>query len=177
MRSILRPIGHTFGWTNKVRNWGKTNLVYKSRVAVRRLVDIMKSVIQRSVCLFACLFGVFRPTGEFFTHLETSWLPVKGCSFWPILALIAIKQWGYLSVPHLLWHGASVYDGHLREPVKLTPISVFGSVADTICFNNFGMSRLGFEHPNLRLWGERFNRLRHRRGLERSVIIPQVQWN
>ena len=31
------------------------------------------------------LFGVFRPALEFFTHLETSPMPVKGCKFWPML--------------------------------------------------------------------------------------------
>ena len=31
------------------------------------------------------LFGVYRPTREFFTHMETSPLPVKGCKFWPKL--------------------------------------------------------------------------------------------
>ena len=33
--------------------------------------------------LFVCLFGVYSPTREFFTHMETSPLPVKGCKFWP----------------------------------------------------------------------------------------------
>ena len=28
-----------------------------------------------------CLFGVYRPTREYFTHMETSPLPVKGCKF------------------------------------------------------------------------------------------------
>ena len=36
-------------------------------------------------------------------------------------ALMAIVQWGFFSVPHLLWHEASFYDGHLRGPVTLTP--------------------------------------------------------
>ena len=31
--------------------------------------------------MFVCLFGVFRPTREFFSHLETSPLPVKDCKF------------------------------------------------------------------------------------------------
>ena len=35
-------------------------------------------------------------------------------------ALMAIEQWGFFSVPHLLWHGLSVYNGHLRGPVTLT---------------------------------------------------------
>ena len=34
---------------------------------------------------FVCLFGVFHPTREFFTHMETSPLPVKGCKFWHML--------------------------------------------------------------------------------------------
>ena len=35
-------------------------------------------------------------------------------------ALVAIDQWGFFSVPQLLWHGASVNNGHLRGPVTLT---------------------------------------------------------
>ena len=60
-----------------------------------------------------------------FTQMETSPLPMKGCKFWPMLdpPLMAIEQWGFLSVPHLLRHGASFYNGHLRGPVTLTPIA------------------------------------------------------
>ena len=38
-------------------------------------------------------------------------------------ALMTIEQWGFFSVPHLLWHGTSVCNGHLRGPVTLTPIT------------------------------------------------------
>ena len=58
-------------------------------------------------CLLVCLFV-----------METSLLPVKGCKFWPM----AIEQWRFFSMPHLLWHRSSVYNGHLRGPVTLTPI-------------------------------------------------------
>ena len=34
-----------------------------------------------------------------------------------------IEQWGFFSVPHLMWNGAFVYNGHLRGPVILTPIA------------------------------------------------------
>ena len=37
--------------------------------------------------------------------------------------IMAIEQWRCLSVLHLLWHGASVYNDHLRGPVTLTPIA------------------------------------------------------
>ena len=73
--------------------------------------------------LFVCLFWVFRPTRAFFTHLETSPLLVKGCKFWPMLGTHAIERWGFFGVPYLLWHGASVYNGHLQGPVTLTPIA------------------------------------------------------
>ena len=38
-------------------------------------------------------------------------------------ALMTIDQWGFFSVSHLPWHGTSVYNGHLRGPVTLTPIA------------------------------------------------------
>ena len=36
---------------------------------------------------------------------------------------MAIEQLGFFSVPYLLSHGASVYNGHLQGPVALTPIA------------------------------------------------------
>ena len=41
------------------------------------------------------LFGLFRPTREFFTHLDTSPLPVKGTIFNICSALMAIEQCGF----------------------------------------------------------------------------------
>ena len=104
---------------------------------------------------FVCtvMFGVFRPTREFFTHMKTSPLPVKDCKIWQRSALMAIEQWELFSVLHPLWHGASVYNGKLRGPVTLTT-----------CLYDLGLSRLGFEHPTFRLRGERSYPLRHRRG-------------
>ena len=37
------------------------------------------------VSVFVCLFGVCRSIWEFFTHMETSPLPVKGCKCRPML--------------------------------------------------------------------------------------------
>ena len=58
-------------------------------------------------CLFVWSFSSH--SRELLTHMDTSQLPVKGCKFWPMLA---IGQWGFFSVPHLLWHRASVYNGN-----------------------------------------------------------------
>ena len=57
--------------------------------------------------------------------------------------IYAQHQWplsseGLLNVPHLLWHGATLYNGHLRGPVMLSP-------AVTTCFYDLGLSRPGIE--------------------------------
>ena len=36
------------------------------------------------------------------------------------------------------------------------------------------MSRLEFEHPNFRLWGEYYNRLRHRRGRDTDRQLKYI---
>ena len=36
---------------------------------------------------------------------------------------MAIEQWGFFRVPHLLWHGSSVYNDYLRWSVTLSPIA------------------------------------------------------
>ena len=78
-------------------------------------------------------------------------------------AHIAIEQWGFFSVPYLLWHGASVYNGRLRGPVTNTFCRAFSSGAVTTCLYDLGLSWLGFEHPTFRLLGERSSPVRHRR--------------
>ena len=122
------------------------------------------------VCLFVCLgvffffvcLGFLRPIREFFTHMEAPPFPVKDLKFWPISAHMAIEQWGFFSVPQLLWHGASVYNDHLRELVTLTPVAEVLAVELSLPVLMTGLSRTGFKHPTFRMWGERSNRLRHR---------------
>ena len=95
---------------------------------------------------------------------------------------------------HLLWHWASVYNGHLRGPVAITPFAeclavdlslpvfttyvcrVAGSGSFTTCFYCLRLSRLGFEHPTFSLRGERSNTLRRRCGykLLKTPIIMKL---
>ena len=68
-----------------------------------------------------------------------------------------MKQRGSLNMP-------TFYNGHLRGPVTLKPYCrAFGRGAVSTCFYDFGLSRLGFEHPTFRLGGERSYRLHERR--------------
>ena len=70
-----------------------------------------------------CLFVIYCPIQNFFPHIETSHLPWKAANLDLRSALMAIEQWRFFSVPHLLWHGTSVYNDHLREHVTLTHIA------------------------------------------------------
>ena len=58
-------------------------------------------------------------------------------------------------MPHLLGHGPTLYNGHLRGPVKLTPVAerltVELSLSVTTCFHDLGPLRPGIS----RMRGER----------------------
>ena len=108
------------------------------------------------------LVGAFRPTGEFFTHMETSLLPVKGCNFWPVFethghSSLRVLERVTSSVTrgiHLQWLSLRTNDTH-------TNWWAFSSWAVTACFYHLDLSRLGFEHSNYRLLGEHSNSLHH----------------
>ena len=86
--------------------------------------------------IYFCLFvWALRPTQEFFTHY---WW--RAANFDLCLALMAIEQWGFFSVPHLLWHGATVYNGHLWGRVTHTPIDECLAVVLSTCFYDLGLT-------------------------------------
>ena len=68
-------------------------------------------------------------------------------------ALMAIEQRGFSSVPHLLWHGASLYNGHLWGPVTLTPIAERLAVELTLPVFTTYICRGWIRTPNLPLEG------------------------
>ena len=80
-------------------------------------------------------FGEITITGEFFTYTRHTW-PLSSEDFLTCI----------FNLPDLLWHGPTLYNGHLRAPVTLTPCSqVFGSGTVTTCFNDLGLSWPGLE--------------------------------
>ena len=50
--------------------------------------------------VFFFMWGLYRPTRDFFTHMETSPLLVKGCKFLPMLGTHGHEQSGFFSVTH-----------------------------------------------------------------------------
>ena len=71
--------------------------------------------------MFVCL-GFIVPVENLSTIWRRHHYRWRAANFDLCSALMAIEQWGFFSVPHLLWHGVSVYNGHLQGPVTLTPI-------------------------------------------------------
>ena len=67
---------------------------------------------------FVCL-GFFVPL-ESFSLIRRRW---RAANFDLCSALMVTEQWGFFSVPYPLWHGAFVYNGHLRGPATLTPFA------------------------------------------------------
>ena len=119
---FLRTLVHKCQWSHGA---GKPIHIY-NKESVLQLKDTLSMntdsfVFLFLVCLFVCLF-VFPLENEFFTHMETSPVPLKGCKCWPMLG----THGHILSVPHLQWHERSVYNGHLRWP------STFPSIAERL---------------------------------------------
>ena len=79
-------------------------------------------------------------------------------------AHMAIEQLRFLSVPNLLWHGTSIFNGHLREPGTLTPIAERLAVELSLPVLWFRSFASGIRTLNLPFAGQRSNQLRHRRG-------------
>ena len=90
-------------------------------------VQSFKLIIQLSVRyiqhLFVCL-GFIIPHENLSLIYRRHHYRWRATNFDLCSAPMVIKQWGFFSVPHLLRHGASVYNGHLRGPVTFTPIAV-----------------------------------------------------
>ena len=113
-----------FLWTsNRHKYYLSTCICWASQVLLLKFLEyhVFNTQVRYTnmymIGWFVCLFGVYRSTREFFTHKETSLLPVKGCKLSPMLG-----TYGHWAVRvHLLRHGPTVYNGHLRGPVTLTP--------------------------------------------------------
>ena len=104
----------------------------------------------------------------------------KARNFGLCSALMAIEQWGFFSVPLILWYGASVYNGHLWGTHDThTYCRVISSGTVTMCFYDLGLSRVRFEYPTFHLRGQRCKPLRHRwcpSWLPLMVTKEMMQW-
>ena len=105
---------------------------------------------ENSKCLFR-LFGFFRSTREFLYIWRRHHYWWRAANFDLCSAPMAIEQWGFFSVPHLLWQGASVFNGHLRGPVTLTSIANCSAVESQYLFLQLRFVAAGIRTPNFPL--------------------------
>ena len=97
---------------------------------------------------FVCLWFFF-PLENFSLIWRLHHCQWRAANFDQCSVLMANEQWGFFSMPHLLWHGTSP-----RTSDTHTYCWAFSSGAVTTCFYDLGLSWLGFEHPIYRLRGE-----------------------
>ena len=112
----------------------------------------------------------FRPTQEFITHFhsigdvtitgEVQQILTNARQSWPLSNEGSLACHTYCDAGH-----AFIIVISEDRDTDIYCLA-FGSGAVTICFNDLGLSRLGFEHPTFRLRGERSNRLRHLRVIQ-----------
>ena len=84
-----------------------------------------------------------------------------------------IKQLSFLIMPQLLLHGVSVYNGHLRGPVTLTPIAQRLAVELSPLIGLYDLSSVtaGIRAPTIRMPGERSLLRRHRFGAFQLLAV------
>ena len=94
--------------------------------------------------LFVCLW-FFVPLENFSLIWSRHHNLSRAPNFYIYSALMAIEQWGFPNMWHLLY--VTVYNGHLRGPVTLMPTwcRVYGSGAVTTCFNDWSLFKSGIE--------------------------------
>ena len=88
--------------------------------------NIINFSVHIVIHFFVC-FEFFNSTREFFTHIETSSLPVKGFKFWPILDTRGHWAVRFFLTCHTYCDTSqpfiTAYNGPLRGPVTLAPVA------------------------------------------------------
>ena len=73
--------------------------------------------------VFVLFIWIFHPIPEFSFIWRRHHYRIRALNFDLYSARMAIEQLEFFSAPHLLWHGTSVCNGHLRGPVTLTSVA------------------------------------------------------
>ena len=93
----------------------------RSQYNEKKLVAVKAVLWQQSSDFFSetLSFVFFFSRDVFLSYVDVT-ITVDGLQIsYTRHALMAIEQWGFFSVPHLLSHGVSIYNGNLKGPVTL----------------------------------------------------------
>ena len=153
MGQNLNPFcSECFSWEIKVFK-NITELTTLSQIAIyaSNIHCICTCTCMCRCLLFVCLFvWSFSSHSTFFHSYGDVTISGEGQQ----LFIYARHSWPLSSDGSLqLWHGASVYNGHLNGPVTLTLIAEVLAVGLSLPFFRLGLAVLGFEHPTFRMRG------------------------
>ena len=133
------------------------------------------------ICLFVCLFvclWLFVPLENFSLIYRRHHYRWRAANFQLCSALMAIEQWGFYSVPHLLWHGTFVFNGHLRGPVTFTLIAERLAVGLSLpVFFRLRSVAAGIRTSNLPLEGRTLSRLHNNEVHEDKIASSDTTIN
>ena len=85
--------------------------------SVHILLQHQDKIYRILFCLFACCFVRLENFSLIWRSHQYRW---KAADFDLCSALMAIEQWGIFSLPYLMGHGTSVYNGHLAPRTRDT---------------------------------------------------------
>ena len=74
-------------------------------------------------CFLFIYLGFFVPVDNFSLIWRRHHYRWRSANVDVYSVFMAIEQWGFFSVPHLMWHGPTLYSCHFRGPVALTPVA------------------------------------------------------
>ena len=133
-------------------------------LCVHRSVGPDLNGIKKLVSIVVKVCGVYRPTRKFFSHMQ---ILTHAQNSWPL------SSEGFLTVnvPHLLWHGPTLYIGHLRGPVTSTHVAERLAVELSLLFLRLGSVASGDRTPICRTRGERSTSTPPRRSVVKAIRI------
>ena len=117
---------------------------------------------------------VHRPTRDFSLIWNRHHYRWRAANFDLCSALMVIEHSGFLSAPHLLWHG---YNGHLQGPVTLTPIAERLAVELSLPVFRLRSVTAGIRTHNLPLSGQRSNPMRQIMMWTWQILYRLVRYN
>ena len=119
--------------------------------------------------LFVCLFVPHENFSLIWRRHHYRW---RAANFDLYLVFMAIEQWGFFNVPHLLWHRPTIYNAHLRGSVTLMPFAKrFGSWAITTVLTTFKSILTEVRTHISHIRGERFITKPLRRCMNLKTVI------
>ena len=93
------------------------------------LVEVTSILFKKECRKCSFIFYLFISLGVFLENFLFIWKRHHdrwmAANFDLCSALMVIERWGFLSVPHLLWYGTYVYNGHLQWHSNLNAAKLY----------------------------------------------------